>query len=189
MHLYNKLGVIGLSLDDLMHGQSAVLARSVKGEIVPDKFVEVSLGLAERYINLYKQKHSEGIDIGGIVTNIRQYEFNARAEHLLERHGINKMDKHRHLALARWYNEFFVKYYVLTQMEKMQPYLEHLSEAIEHGDALTLLETVNVFNDAIRKGEIKHAERYLLGIPSQDVLRYYSEAPQKYKSKQLVEYW
>ncbi len=186
---YITKGVIDLSLDDLMHGQSAVLVRSVKGEIKSGKFVEVSLGLAERYISLYKQEQNGNINIGEIVKNILGYEYNTKAEHLLDKYEIKKSDKQRHLALARWYNEFFVKYYILTRMEEIEPYLGHLTEVIEDGNALTLYETIKVFNDAVRESGIKHPEMYLLEIPSQDALRYYLEAPKRYKSTQLVEYW
>lgn len=178
-----------LSLDDLMRGQSAVLLGSVRGEIHPDKFVEVSLRLAQRYIDLYGQEHGGRVDINEIITNIRQYECNARSEHLLDKHEIKKMDKQRHLGLSRWYNEFFVKYYILTQMEDMQFYLKDLNHVIESIDIGELSETVRIFNEIIMQSGIKYAESYMLETPNQDALRYHQEAPQKYKKRQLVEYW
>lgn len=163
--------MITLSLDDLMLGQSIALAKSVRGAIDLDRFIEVSLGLVKDYITLHRQAHNGELDIDEIVKNIREYKYDGRVEPPLDQYKLIGEGEGRHLALmvhlelARWYTEFFVKYYFLTNMEDMEPYFGPLKEKVEKEKLSSLSQTITILNHVVRESGIKDAEKYLVGIP------------------------
>lgn len=165
-----------MSLDDLMRGQSAMLAKSVTGEIEQDKFVELSLNLAERYVDSYRQEHEGIVGVSEIVANILAYDYNGRADRLLEDAGIVKRDKERHLELSRWYSQFFVKYHTAAQIEGIERSLLPVRGALEKKEPL--VDVTTGFNKAINSSRIRHPKKYEVPIPSEDAQRHYSEGPQ-----------
>lgn len=162
-----------------MRNQSNALADFITGKIDAEKLAKNSLDYAAIYVDPLKSP-----DIDHIVAKVRDEAYELQALFSLQNNGI--VETEQHFALARWYFEFCLKLYLMSQIGDMAQRLSQVQDTLMSGPVVTLNELTDSFNAFVDRSGIEQAVRYRMEAPKTEASAYYFEALKKYKKGGLT---